>query len=46
MVSTTLTWFRVTKPLSVNKKEVNVNAENYRKHLKKELFPVIHKIYL
>ena len=35
MVSAELTWFEVTKPLFVNKKGLKVNAENYRKHLKR-----------
>ena len=45
MVSTALTWFGVTKPLFDNKKRLKVSAQNYRKHLKKELFPAINKIY-
>ena len=36
MVSVTLTWFGVTKPLFFNKKGLEVNAENCHKHLKKE----------
>ena len=35
----------VTKPLFVNKKGLKVSAKNYRKHLQKELFPAINKIY-
>ena len=45
MVSAALTWHGVTKPLFVNKKGLKVNAENYCKHLKNELFPAINKIY-
>ena len=44
MVSTALTWFRVAKPVLVNEKGLKVIAENYRKHLKKKLFPAINKI--
>ena len=45
MVSAALTWFGVTKPLFVNERGLKVNAENYRKHPKKELFSAINKIY-
>ena len=45
MVSAALVWFGVTKVLFVNKKGLKVKAENYRKHLKIELFPAINKIY-
>ena len=45
MVSAALKWFGVTKALFVNKKGLKVNAENNRKHLKKELFPAMNKIY-
>ena len=44
-MSIALTWFGETKQLFVNKKGFIDNAENYRKHLKKELFPAINKIY-
>ena len=43
MVSAALIQFGETKPLFVNKR-LKVNAENYRKHPKKLLFPVINKI--
>jgi len=35
MVSAAISWYGVTKPFFVNS---NVNKENYRLHLKKELF--------
>ena len=41
MESAALTWFGLTKPLIIKKE---LNAENYRKHLKKVLFLVINKI--
>ena len=44
MVSAVLTWFRVTKPIFVNKRGLKVNAKNYHQHLQKELFPAINKI--
>ena len=43
MASAALTWFRVTKLLFINKKDI-VNTKNYRKHLQKELFPALNKI--
>lgn len=45
MVSAALTWHGVTKPIFVNQKGVKVNAQNYKNHLKKELFPAIKRIY-
>ena len=45
MVSAALTWYGVTKPLFIGKKGLKVNAENYQKHLKKQLFPEIQKVY-
>ena len=44
-MSAVWTWFGLTKPLFVNKKGLKVSAENFRKHLKKELFHTINKIY-
>ena len=44
MVSATWTGFGVAKPPLVNKKGLKVNAGNYRKDLKKELFPAIDKV--
>ena len=45
MVSAALTWHGVTRPIFVNRKGLKVNAANYKKHLKKELFPAIEKVY-
>lgn len=45
MVSAALTWHGVTKPIFVGKKGIKVNAKNYKKHLKNQLFPAIEKIY-
>ena len=45
MVSAALTWFGVTRPLFFNEKGLKFNAQNYRKHPIKELFPAINKIY-
>lgn len=45
MVSAASIWFGVTKPLLSNKIGLKLNAESYRKHLKKETFPPIDKIY-
>ena len=44
MVSAALTWQGATKPFFVNKRGLKVNAVNYHKHLKKELFPAIQKV--
>ena len=44
-MSAASTWFGVTKPLFVNKKGLKFSAENFRNHLKKELFHTINKIY-
>ena len=44
MVSATLAWFGVTKPVFVDKKLLKVNAKNYPTLLQKELFPAINKI--
>ena len=44
MVSAALMWQGATKPFFVNNKGVKVNAVNYHKHLKKELFPAIEKL--
>ena len=45
MVSAALTWYGVTKPIFVNRKGMKVNAENYKKHLKKKLLPTMNKVY-
>ena len=45
MVSAALTWFGVTKPFFVNRRGLKVDGPNYVKHLDKELFPAIKKIY-
>ena len=45
MVSATVTWFGVTKPLFVNKKRLKVYAENCPKRLKKNYFlPLVRSI--
>ena len=44
MVSAALTWQGATKPFFVNKKGIKVNAVNYHKHLKRELFPAIENL--
>ena len=43
MVSAALTWYGVTKPFFVNQRGLKVNAVNYHRHLKRELFPAIKK---
>ena len=45
MVSAGLTWHGVTRPIFVGKQGVKVNAINYKKHLEKQLFPAIERIY-
>ena len=45
MISAALTWHEVTKPIFVNQKGLKVNANNYKHHLKKQLFPAINKVY-
>ena len=45
MVSAALTWHGATKPFFVNDEGLKVNAINYHKHLKNELFPAISKTY-
>ena len=45
MVSAGLTWHGVTRPIFVGKQGLKVNAVNYKKHLKKQLFPAINRIY-
>ena len=44
MVSAALSWYGVTKPFFVNNKGLKVNAVNYHRHLKKQLFPAINKL--
>ena len=43
MVSAALSWYGATEPFFVTDKGLKVNAENYRKHLKSQLFPSIMK---
>ena len=45
MVSAALTWYGVTKPIFVGQKGLKVNPQNYKRHLQKELFPAIKKVY-
>ena len=45
MVSAALTWHGITKPIFVNRQGLKVNAKNYRKHLKNQLFPAINQVY-
>ena len=45
MVSAGLTWHGATRPFFVNDKGIKVNAVNYRRHLKNQLFPAIEKVY-
>ena len=45
MVSAGLSWFGATKPFFVNDRGLKVNATNYVKHLKNELFPAIKEVY-
>ena len=44
MVSAAISWYGVTKPFFVNSNGIKVNKENYRLHLKKELFPTIERL--
>ena len=45
MVSAELSWHGVLRPIFVKRKGLKVNAKKYKKHLKRELFPAIEKIY-
>ena len=45
MISAGLTWHGVTKPIVVSREGLKVNAQNYERHLKRELFPAIKKVY-
>ena len=45
MVSAGLTWYGATNPFFVNDKGLKVDGVSYKKHLKKQLFPSINKVY-
>ena len=44
MVSTVILWYSTTKPFFVNENSIEVNKENYCKHLKKQLLSAIKKL--
>ena len=44
MVSAAICWYGATKPFFVNENRIEVNKDNYCKHLKKQLFPAIKKL--
>ena len=45
MVSAAFTWHGATKPFFVNRRGIKVNGPADLRHLKKELFPAIRKVY-
>ena len=46
MVSATISWYDVTRPFFVNNNGIRVNKENHCRHLFKELFPAIEKVFI
>ena len=44
MVSATISWYGITKPIFVENNGIKVNKENYCRHLRKEFFPAIEKV--